>query len=105
MLAVCLRYMNDNDTAQEVLQQSFIKIFEKIEIFDFKGSLEGWIRRIVTNTAIDAIRKSKRNPFLSDDDQFFKDEVVNDFEKEEEMNILGLRAEAAMEAMIEAELA
>jgi len=99
MLAVCLRYMNDNDTAQEVLQQSFIKIFEKIEIFDFKGSLEGWIRRIVTNTAIDAIRKAKRNPFLSDDDQFFKDEVVNDFEKEEEMNILGLRADAAMEAI------
>ncbi len=101
MLAVCLRYMNDHDTAQEVLQQSFIKIFEKIEIFDFKGSLEGWIRRIVTNTAIDAIRKSKRNPFLSDDDQFFKDEVVNDFEKEEEMNIVGLRAEAAMEAIQE----
>ncbi|MDG1842436.1 MAG: RNA polymerase sigma factor [Crocinitomicaceae bacterium] len=101
MLGVCLRYMSDRDTAQEVLQQGFIKVFEKIGVFDFKGSLEGWIRRIVTNTAIDAIRKSKRNPYLSDDDQFFKDEVVNEFEQKEEMNILNLRAEAAMNAIQE----
>ena len=101
MFGVCIRYMSDRDTAQEVLQQSFIKVFEKIGVFDFKGSLEGWIRRIVTNTAIDAIRKSKRNPFLSDDDQFFKDEVINDFEKQEEMNILSLRADAAMKAIQE----
>ena len=101
MLGVCLRYMSDRDDAQEVLQQGFIKVFEKIGVFDFKGSLEGWIRRIVTNTAIDAIRKSKRNPYLSDDDQFFKDEVVNEFEQKEEMDILNLRAEEAMNAIQE----
>jgi RNA polymerase sigma-70 factor (ECF subfamily) len=64
MMVVCLRYMTDRDTAQEVLQEAFLKVFDKLEVFDFKGSLEGWIRRIVANTAIDALRKAKRNPFL-----------------------------------------
>ena len=63
MMVVCLRYMTDRDTAQEVLQEAFLKVFDKLEVFDFKGSLEGWIRRIVANTAIDALRKAKRNPF------------------------------------------
>ena len=61
-----MRYIGDRDSAQEVLQVSFLKVFDKLDVFDFKGSLEGWIRRIVANTAIDALRKAKRNPFLSD---------------------------------------
>ena len=40
MLAVCMRYISDQDTAQEVLQEGFIKIFDKLEVFDFKGSFE-----------------------------------------------------------------
>ena len=38
MLSVCMRYTNDRDTAQEVLQEGFIKIFEKLGAFDYKGS-------------------------------------------------------------------
>ena len=78
MLAVCKRYISDNDTAQEVLQESFIKVFDKIGVFDFKGSLEGWVRRIVANSAIDSIRKSKRNPFQTDSDYVFKQETTED---------------------------
>ncbi len=59
MLSVCLRYTVDHDSAQEILQDGFIKVFEKLDSFDFKGSFEGWVRRIIANTAIDAIRKSK----------------------------------------------
>jgi len=55
MMVVCLRYISDKDTAQEVLQEGFIKVFDKLGVFDFKGSFEGWIRRIVANTAIDYI--------------------------------------------------
>ncbi|MEY4604824.1 MAG: hypothetical protein RIT43_2116, partial [Bacteroidota bacterium] len=72
LLPVCLRYTVDRDSAQEILQESFIKIFDKLGAFDYKGSFEGWLRRIVSNTAIDAIRKSKKDPFRTDDDNDFK---------------------------------
>jgi RNA polymerase sigma-70 factor (ECF subfamily) len=42
MMVVCLRYISDKDTAQEVLQEGFIKVFDKLGVFDFKGSFEGW---------------------------------------------------------------
>jgi RNA polymerase sigma-70 factor (ECF subfamily) len=99
MLAVCRRYMNDNDSAQEVLQEGFIKVFDKIGVFDFKGSLEGWIRRIVANTAIDAIRKAKRNPFLSDNDTHFKQEASEEMINQEDWDLTELKAEAAVSAI------
>jgi RNA polymerase sigma-70 factor (ECF subfamily) len=99
MLAVCKRYISDNDTAQEVLQESFIKIFDKIGVFDFKGSLEGWVRRIVANTAIDSIRKSKRNPFQTDSDTVFKQETTEDMILQEEWDLNEFKAEAAMTAI------
>ncbi len=54
-MVVCMRYTNDKDTAQEVLQEGFMKVFEKLGAFDYKGSFEGWVRRIVANTAIDSM--------------------------------------------------
>ena len=72
MLGVCMRYTADRDSAEEVLQEGFIKIFDKLDAFDYKGSFEGWVRRIIANTAIDAIRKSKKDPYLTDNDNDFK---------------------------------
>jgi len=99
MMVVCLRYMSDRDTAQEVLQEAFLKVFDKLEVFDFKGSLEGWIRRIVANTAIDALRKAKRNPFLSDQDTDFKQAARDELVEREELNVIDLKAEIAMKAI------
>ncbi len=61
MMGVCLRYMNGNDEAQDVLQDGFVKVFNKLAAYQKKGSLEGWIRRIVVNTALDHIRKNKKH--------------------------------------------
>jgi RNA polymerase sigma-70 factor (ECF subfamily) len=61
MLGVSMRYTNDSDQAKDILQDGFIKVFDKLGKFNRKGSLEGWIRRIVVNTAIDSIRKQKRS--------------------------------------------
>jgi RNA polymerase sigma factor (sigma-70 family) len=99
MLSVCMRYINDRDTAQEVLQEGFIKIFEKLGAFDYKGSFEGWIRRIIANTAIDAIRKSKKDPYLSDNDNDFKLGAEDTMVEKENLEILDLKAEVAMEAI------
>ena len=61
MMGVCLRYTKDHDEAQDVLQMGFIKVFEKLDTYNGEGSLEGWIRRVVVNTALDNIRKNKKN--------------------------------------------
>ncbi|MCB9296986.1 MAG: sigma-70 family RNA polymerase sigma factor [Lewinellaceae bacterium] len=52
MLMVCLRYARHEMEAEDILQDAFIKIFDNIAKFEFKGSFEGWIRRIVINTAL-----------------------------------------------------
>jgi RNA polymerase sigma factor (sigma-70 family) len=99
MLPVCLRYISDRDSAQEVLQEGFIKVFEKLEAFDHKGSFEGWIRRIIANTAIDTIRKSKKNPFLTDDDNDFKLGASDPMIEIEEMELTDIKAQFALEAI------
>jgi RNA polymerase sigma factor (sigma-70 family) len=58
MYNLCLQYESDHDKAKDILQESFIKIFRNIENFDKKGSLKGWMRKIVTNTSIDHYRKN-----------------------------------------------
>lgn len=99
MLSVCLRYVGDRDTAQEILQEGFIKIFEKMGAFDYKGSFEGWIRRIVANTAIDAIRKAKKDPYLSDNDNDFKLGAEDLMVERENLETIDLKAEVALEAV------
>ena len=49
--------MSDQDSVQDVVQEGFLKVFNNIEGYTFKGSFEGWMRRIMVNTAIDAIRR------------------------------------------------
>ncbi len=52
MLGVCNRYARNNGDAEDILQDAFIKVFDKMHQFKFEGSFEGWIRRIVVNTAL-----------------------------------------------------
>ncbi len=57
MYRLCLIFETDRDKAKDILQEAFIKIFRNISSFDRKSSLKGWIRKIITNTAIDHYRK------------------------------------------------
>lgn len=57
MYAVCLRYSNNSDDAQDLLQEGFIKVFRNLEKFRKEGSFEGWIRRVFVNTAIEHYRR------------------------------------------------
>jgi len=60
MLGVCMRYAKDTFEAEDMLQSGFVKVFKKIGEFRGDGSLEGWIRRIMVNTAIEIYRKNQR---------------------------------------------
>ena len=66
MYRICLSYSGDRVEAKDILQEAFIKVFTSLEKFNANGSLEGWIRRIVTNTAIDYFRRRKRLVFIDD---------------------------------------
>jgi RNA polymerase sigma factor (sigma-70 family) len=56
MFGVCLRYSGSYEDAQDVLHESFLKVFEKIGQFLGNGSFEGWVRRIMVNTALEKYR-------------------------------------------------
>ncbi len=60
MYSVSLRYTHNDHDAQDVLQEAFIRIYKNLGQFKFNGSFEGWCRRIVSNTAIEALRKKGR---------------------------------------------
>jgi RNA polymerase sigma-70 factor (ECF subfamily) len=57
MFGVCLRYASNNEEAEDILQEGFIKVFKKIGSYRREGSFEGWIRRIFVNTAIEHFRR------------------------------------------------
>ena len=52
LLGICMRYARNKEDAEDILQDSFIKIFKKISQFKGEGSFEGWMRRVVVNTAL-----------------------------------------------------
>ena len=56
-MTVCLRYARHRAEAEDLLQDGFIKVFDNMRQFEGKGSFEGWIRRIMVNTALKSISK------------------------------------------------
>lgn len=56
MMIVCLRYARNREEAEEILQEGFLLVFSKINQFRNKGSIEGWIRKIMVNAALQKIR-------------------------------------------------
>ena len=59
MYGVCLRYSKNREEAEDLLQDGFVKVFNHIHQYSGTGSFEGWIRRIMVNTALESLRKKK----------------------------------------------
>ncbi|MEQ9187882.1 MAG: sigma-70 family RNA polymerase sigma factor [Cryomorphaceae bacterium] len=66
LYGICMRYADNPDEAKDILQNGFIKVFKGIENYKGDGSFEGWIKRIVVNTAIDNYRRKKVKPVVTD---------------------------------------
>ncbi|MBR1406154.1 MAG: RNA polymerase sigma factor [Bacteroidales bacterium] len=66
MMALCLRYVGDRQTAEDLLQEGFITLFSKLDSYSGTGSFEGWARRIFVNTALMYLRRTDALK-LSDD--------------------------------------
>ena len=100
MMGVCMRYAKDQDTAQDIVQDGFIKVFDKVKGFNGKGSFEGWIRRIMVNTAIDFFRKKKKDFILLEDDSRVEqqEEDLDIFDDDSDA-FYGIKPAQVMEAM------
>lgn len=57
MYGVCLRYMRNREDAEDVMIEGLFRGLDKLDSFKGQGSFEGWIRRIVVNQALMALRK------------------------------------------------
>jgi RNA polymerase sigma-70 factor (ECF subfamily) len=73
MYGICLKYMKNKTEADDVFQDAFIILFKKIHQFKYKGSFEGWAKRIFVNEALEVLRKKQR--FLSIE---IEDSILND---------------------------
>jgi RNA polymerase sigma-70 factor (ECF subfamily) len=73
MLAISRKFFKDDDTIEEVIQQSFIKIFEKIDSYNDMGLFDGWVAMIVRSKAIDILRKSNLSTHVFNDSLMVSD--------------------------------
>lgn len=78
MLSVCRQYIKDIHQAEDVMITAFMKVFANLKNFEFKGSFEGWIRRIMVNECISFLRVQKKVKFTEDETYF--EERFNDIE-------------------------
>ncbi len=89
LFGICLRYSNSKTEAEDILQVGFMKIFTKINDYSGKGSFEGWMKRIIVNTAISHYHKNKKYKDNYDIDEIKETDVEGatfdtvDFTKEE----------------------
>lgn len=59
MFAICVRYVNERETARDILQEGFIKVYTKISTYSGSGSFEAWIKKIFVTTALEHLRDDK----------------------------------------------
>lgn len=96
LYAVCLQYSNSREEARDVLQESFIKIFTNLHSYHGAGSFEGWIRRIVVNTALE---KHRNRYYLNKVDDI--DNVHVPVSSPIDSDLSGLEAEDLLEFIME----
>jgi RNA polymerase sigma factor (sigma-70 family) len=92
MLSVCLRFFSSRDQAEDVLQDSFIIIFDKLAQYNQSGSLEGWIRKIVLNKCLLELKRQSRKLYLFEDFQDVHNDEIDEagieLLSQDEINVL-----------------
>ncbi len=83
LLGVCLRYASDKAEAEDILQDSFLKIYFNINEYSGTGSFVGWLRKVTVNTAITHYHKNLKYRYHVDIDEYVSEETgVTSFEED-----------------------
>ena len=95
LLGICLRYARSREEAEDILQEGFIKVFESLHKFRHEGSFEGWMKKIMVNTALEKFRKKDflhQAVALNDTDTNFAvdDNIIANLSAAELLNMIQL---------------
>ncbi len=82
MFNICMRMLNSNEEAEDMLQEAFVEAFSKLNSFRYESSFGAWLKRIVINKCINYIKKRKAELVLSDDMGYFDN--PSDYENDDE---------------------
>jgi len=94
LFGICIRYSDNINDAEDILQEGFIKIFSYINNFEGKGSFEGWLKRIMVNTAITFYHKNLKHRYHADIGEVqevdfkYSNFSESDFTQEELLNVI-----------------
>ena len=93
MLGIAARYSAHVAEAEDILQESFLKVFTKFDSYKNEGSLEGWIKRIVVRTSIDFFRLKERRIRLAKEEypeetDIFSNEIIDRISNDELLQII-----------------
>lgn len=90
-MAVGLRYIADRDAVQDVLQDSFVKVFAAIDGFGYRGegSLKAWVMRIVANESLNYLKQNQRLQFV--------DEMPDVADEDEEVDVKNVPMSVVMQ--------
>ncbi len=93
MFAICCRFAQKNNQAEDILQEGFVKVFKNLDKFRFHGSFEGWVKRIIVNSAIDYIKKyglhfQEINEDITEQCDIVEDEAISNLSVEDLMNMI-----------------
>jgi RNA polymerase sigma-70 factor (ECF subfamily) len=87
MFGMCIRYARTREDAEDILHDGFIAAFRDFHQYKGDGPVEGWVRRVILNTALQFLRKQSKNIFIYREDKELQmsDDSFNDdpFEKEQ----------------------
>ncbi len=95
LFVVAMRYMKNRESAEDVLQESFIKVFRHLDTFRFDCPLEAWLRKIVVNTALKALKKqdgwsqSLEGDYMIDEEFHYNNQGYQDLSYNELMKMIG----------------
>jgi RNA polymerase sigma factor (sigma-70 family) len=91
-MSIALRYSNSREEACEIINDSFMKAFDKLEHYDSQNSFKGWLRRILINTSIDYYRKNIKHTAVMDiekaDAETLEADVIDRLSAEDILGIL-----------------
>ncbi len=108
MRLICLRYTGNAAEAEDLVHDGFIKVYDSIHQFAYKGSFEGWLKRIFINLSINRIKKLNKEVFSGEDewlsvfDQYYLKEKEVDAEEESKEDLIrntGFTQDELMEVM------
>jgi len=100
MLGVCYRYTKSKMEAEDVLQEGFVKVFQKIGSFESRGSFEGWLRRLMVNTAINHYKANQRHK-MQDIDLNSKEVVKKHESDDEPIEVEGILPQVELMKMLQ----